>query len=123
MATKDFNTATLTAKVFYADRATTSTGTGVLVYNVPADRCAKIQTLSIASTHTVAVTIDVYLVPAGATPGDEHKIVAEYSLGIKDTLSLNDYFAGMMLGEDDEIWVKASVINVTNVLLTGVEGV
>jgi hypothetical protein len=122
MATKDFNTAILTAKVFSAGRVATITGTGDAIYTVGASKCAKLQSLTLCSTHSAAVNVDVYVVPNGATAGDSHKIVHTYALGAGDSLTLEGYVEGMMLGEGDIIKVKASVTNVVNAILTGVEG-
>lgn len=122
MATKDFNTATLTAKVLNAGRVATTTGTGDAIYTVGTGKCAKLQTLTLCSTHSAAVNVDVYVVPSGATAGDQHKIVNTYSLPIGDSISLEGYVEGMMLGDGDSIKVKASVTNVVNAILTGVEG-
>jgi hypothetical protein len=66
---------------------------------------------STASTGTVAYG-----------PGNQHKIVDTYSLGANDSLTLEGYIEGMMLGEGDSIRVKASVTSVVNAILTGVEG-
>ena len=123
MATPAFNTATLTAKVFKSGAIATTSGTGEAAYSVPASRCAKIQTVSVTSTHGSSVTVDVYVVPNGATAGDEHKVVNGYVLATTDTVSLSQYFAGMMLGEQDVIKVKSSQANGINVVVTGVEGV
>lgn len=202
MATKDFNTATLTAKVLSAGRINTITNVGDAIYTVPSDRCAKLQTLTLCNTSAGIVNVDVYVVPAGfaytttASPtfkasstttrtltvpfhtflagqtvlvaisdanydgtftitsvttgagativytasttltqtstattgtvaygaGNQHKIVDTYVLGANDSLTLEGYIEGMMLGEADGIRVKASVTNVLNAILTGVEG-
>ncbi|HAM24195.1 MAG TPA: hypothetical protein DCM51_01350 [Actinobacteria bacterium] len=122
MATKDFNTATLTAKVLYANVLTTTTGTGDAIYTVSANRCAKVQTLTLTSTSGSAINVDVYVVPSGATAGNQHKIVNTYSLASGDSLSLKDYVAGLMLGEGDTIYCKAATGSVINAILTGVEG-
>jgi len=122
VATKDFNTATLTAKVLYANRVATTTGTGDAIYTVGANKCAKLQTLTLCSTSAGFVTMDVYVVPSGATAGDQHKIVHGYVMNAGDSLTLEGYVEGMMLGEGDVIKVKANVTNVVNVILTGVEG-
>jgi hypothetical protein len=122
MATKDFNTATLTAKVLYAGRVVTTTGTGDAIYTVGANKCAKLQTLTLCSTGAGTYTLDVYVVPSGATAGDQHKIVHGYVMPVGDSLTLEGYVEGMMLGEGDVIKVKASVTNVVNAILTGVEG-
>lgn len=202
MATKDFNTATLTAKVLYAGRINTTTLVGDAVYTVPSNRCAKLQTLTLCNTDSNARTVDVYVVPSGfaytttasvtfkasstttrtltipfhtflagqtvlvaisdanydgtftitsvtsgagativytASPtltqastattgtaaygaGNQHKIVDTYTLGANDSLTLEGYVEGLMLGEGDGIRVKANVTNVVNVILTGVEG-
>ena len=122
MATKDFNNALLTAKIFKSGRIAATAGTGDTVYTVGSNKCAKLQTLTLCSTHTSAVNIDVYIVPSGDTAGDQHKIVHTYSLPAGDSISLEGYVEGMMLGESDSIRIKASVTNVINAILTGVEG-
>lgn len=122
MATVPFNTATLTAKLLFAGRVTTTSGTGNEIYLVPGSRCAKLQTFTLCNTSGVAVTVDVYIVPTADVPGDQHKIVHSFSLPAGDTQNLTSYVGGLMLGEDDAVWVRASTGSVVNAVLTGVEG-
>lgn len=123
MATKDFNTATLTAKTLFANTTTTTTGTGDAVYTVPVNRCAKIATMNLCSIHSSNITVDVYVVPSGATPGNQHKVVSARTMMPGETLGLQSLVAGLMLGDSDIIKVKPSVSSVCNVFLSGVEGV
>jgi hypothetical protein len=202
VATKDFNTATLTAKLLYSGRINTITLAGDSIYAVPSSRCAKLQTLTLCNTNSSATTVDVYVVPsgfdytttasvtfkasstttrtltipfhtflagqtvlvaisdanyngtytitsvttgAGATivytastsvtqsstastgtaaygPGNQHKIVDTFTIGANDSITLEGYVEGLMLGEGDGIRIKPSVTNVVNAILTGVEG-
>jgi hypothetical protein len=123
MATPAFNSSALTAKLFYANRIATISGTGDAILTVAANHCVKLSTLALCNTSGSDTTVDVYVVPTGATAGDQHKIVTGYSLTGGDTLNLTGYVAGMMLGDGDKVWVKASVANVVNAVLTGVDGV
>lgn len=122
MATVSFNAATLTSKVLYGNYVTTTTGTGDAIYTVGTGKCAKLQTLTLCSTSGSSINVDVYIVPNGATAGNQHKIVNTLSLASNDTISLNPYVAGLMLGEGDAVWVKAATGSVIAVNLTGVEG-
>ena len=119
MATKDFNTATLTPDVLYSGRiAATATN----LYTVQAGQMARLYTLTLCSTNGSAVNIDVYVVPSDQSVADQYKIINSYSLAPGDSISLSQYVSGMMLGEGDSIQAIASTTNVTNAVLTGVVG-
>lgn len=119
MATKDFNTATLTAKFTFLEPTTTNDTT---LFTVGTNKVFKIQTLTLCNRHTAAITVQVYVVPSGATLNARHKIVNGLILGVSETVSLESIVEGMMLGEGDFISVNASVANVLSVHLSGVEG-
>jgi hypothetical protein len=120
MATKDFNTATLTAKFTFLEPTTTNDTT---LFTVGANKTFKIQTLTLCNRHTSAITVQVYVTPSGSALNARHKIVNDLPLGLGESLSLEAICEGMMLGEGDFISVKSSVANVLSVHLTGVEGV
>lgn len=118
MATKDFNTATLTAKFNNYELTTAN----AVTYAVPASRCAKIQTLSACNRHTSAVTVDIYVVPNGASILARHLIVSAISLAAGETVSFEAVFEGLMLGENDAIQAKASVASVVSIFISCAEG-
>lgn len=120
MATKDFNTATLTAKYTFLEPTTTADTT---LYTVPASSTYKVQSLSLCNRHSTTLRVQVYVIPSGATLNVRHCIVRNLDMAFWETVSLQTIVAGMMLGEGDKISVNASVANVLSVHLSGVEGV
>ena len=120
MATKDFNSATLTSKLTFLELTTTSDTT---LYTVGTGKTFKVSTLTLCNRHTSAVTVQVHVVPSGATLAARHKIVTGLVVNAGETLSLNALVAAMMLGEGDFISINSSVANVLSVHLSGVEGV
>lgn len=120
MATKDFNTATLTAKYTFLEPTTTSNTT---VYTVPTNATYKVQSLALCNRSASPIVVQVHVVPSGATIGFQHRIIANLTLVAYETLSLQTIAGGMMLGEGDRISVASSVVSVLSVHLSGVEGV
>jgi hypothetical protein len=119
MALKDFNTATLKAKLVFLELTTTADTT---LYTVPANSCFKAQTLSVSSRSGSPLTLDIYVTPVGSALNARHKVVVALTLQANDTRSFEEIFEGMMLNEGDFISVKASVANVVSCFLTGAEG-
>lgn len=121
MATKAFNSATLTAKVLASTRLSTTAATAV--YTVPANRCAKLSTGTLCNTSTTAaVTVSLAVVQSGSTDDGTHTVLSSYSLAAGDTLPLAEFVGGHMLGEGDFVSVTAGTANVLCVVLTGAEG-
>ena len=125
MATKDFNTATLTPKL--VQYQVTSANTVSTVYQVPVGRCFKAESLIICSRHTASLIIHVYVTPSSGgvagTPADLNKIISSYSLAANETLSLRSIAKGLMLGELDTLSIYVTGTgSVVTVSLSGVEG-
>ena len=103
------------------NNAVTSVGDIVLA---PSNSCVKIQSFSLCNVHTSApVTIDIYVVKAGATPGVTNQIISQYLLPLSDSISLESIFEGMMLNDGDTIYIRSNVTAKLNAVITGVEGV
>lgn len=73
----------------------------------------------INTSSSSAVTVSVSVVPAGGTPGPVNRVVASYSLGELNTLSLNPFLAGAILGPGDSISVNVSAPDVVVFGATG----
>jgi hypothetical protein len=121
MATIPWNQATaLTAKTLVSARPTGTASTAM--YTVGASKAAKLGTGSICNTSTTAtVNVTLAIVPSGGTDDGTHTVIAAYPLAPGDTLALQEYIAGHMLGEGDFIAVTASVTSVIDVVITGTE--
>ncbi len=121
MATKAFNSATLTAKVLASQQLTSTSATAV--YTVGASKCAKVATGTLCNTSTTAaVTVTLAIVQSGGTADGTHSVLSGYSLAAGDTLALKEFIGGHMLGEGDFISVTAGTANVLDVVITGAEG-
>ena len=99
--------------------ATTSETT---VYTCPAASAAVVATAWVCNTTGSAVTVSVSVVKSGGTAGATNRIVAGYSLAANDTLSLNPYLGGAMLGPGDFISVLAGTGAAVNFGATGSVG-
>ena len=99
--------------------ATTSETT---VYTCAAASSTVIATAWLCNTTASAVTVSVSVVKSGGTAGATNRIVASYSLAANDTLSLNPYLGGAMLGPSDFISVLAGTGAAVNFGATGSVG-
>ena len=93
------------------------------VFTVGAGHGAKIATMTLCNTDTVAHTCGVSVVASGGTVGDgTHKILADtFSIAAGDTFSLKDFIGGAELGDGDIIACHAGTANVIDVVITGTD--
>ena len=85
----------------------TSTATSIL----PDSNGRAITVIYFHNTHSSAVTVDIYAVPAGDTAGVANKIYGLVSINVNDTLIL-DGTEKMILDNGDKIQCTCSVDNV-----------
>ena len=90
------------------------------VYTVPAASSAKVAQASLCNITASPVTVYLSIVQTGGTVGDgTHRIISGYSLAANDTLPLNDYIGGAMLGPGDRIAAYASTAGAVDLVVTG----
>lgn len=90
------------------------------IYTVPASTSVKVAQASLCNTTASAVTVYLSLVQTGGTVGDgTHRVISGYSLAANDTLPLNGYIGGAMLGPGDKIAAYAGTATAVDVVVTG----
>lgn len=90
------------------------------VYTVPASTSVKVAQASLCNTTGTAVTVYLSLVQTGGTVGDgTHRVISGYSLAANDTLPLNGYIGGAMLGPGDKIAGYAGTATAVDLVITG----
>lgn len=76
--------------------------------------------LPAAQTTGTAVTVTLSILKTGTTMGDNtHQVINRYSLAVNDTLPLQNYVSGAMLGPGDFISGSAQYAGAVSVILTG----
>jgi hypothetical protein len=90
------------------------------VYTVPASTSVKIAQASLCNTTASPVTVYLSLVQTGGTVGDgTHRVISGYTLAANDTLPLNDYIGGAMLGPGDRIASYAGTATAVDLVVSG----
>lgn len=94
--------------------------TDVAVLTVPTAQSIKVAQATLCNTTATAVTVYLSLIPMGGTIGTTtHRVISGYSLAANDTLALDDYVAGAMLGPGDAIAAYASTAAAVDLVVTG----
>lgn len=96
--------------------------TETTVYTGPTNESTVIATAWLCNTTASSVTVSVSVVAAGGTAGTTNRIVDSYPLAANDTLSLNPYLGGAMLGPGDFISVNVGTAAAVNFGATGTVG-
>lgn len=108
---------TMFGQILYSGQLSTTSATSI--YTVPASTTVKLSTMTVCNTSGSAVTVTVSLLKSGDTADGTHQVIAAYSLGAGDTLSLKDYIGGAMLATAEAVSVTAGTAAVLDVVLTG----
>jgi hypothetical protein len=87
-----------------------SANTDANLYTVPSATSAVVSTLSICNRDSVATKYRVAVRPAGASISNEHYVVYDSTVGIRDTVFLT---LGVSLAATDVITVRAESANVS----------
>ena len=99
-----------------------ASGSEVTVYTCPAATATVVATAWVCNTTGSAVTVSVSVVKNGGAAGASNRIVSSYSLAANDTLSLNPYLGGAMLGPGDFVTVNAGTGSAVAFGATGSQG-
>lgn len=98
-----------------------SANTETDAYTVPSASSLKIGTASLCNTTTGMITVSLSIVPEGGTAGTANRVLYQYPLAAGDTLSLNSYLAGALMGAGDFVSLNCSATGVT-LSMTGAVG-
>jgi hypothetical protein len=111
---------------FNVYRGTSAGGENVIVTNTTATSYTDTGTAggsaSVPASSTFSAPASVYLsiVKAGGTVGDgTHRVIHNYSLAGNDTLALQEYLGGAMLGPGDMIAAYSSLAGAVDLVVTG----
>lgn len=97
--------------------ALTVPGTSGTVCLIPVGKEFEVRSGSLHNRTSSAITVTLTV---STDQHDQARLMTDYSLAAKDTLSLNDYLVGTVLDSGDHIDVDVSTGNALDVLLSGV---
>lgn len=98
-----------------------SATTATTVYTAPAGSSAIVKHGVACNTSAAPVNVTLSIVPSGGTVDGTHRVISAFPLAAGDSLPLGPYIGGANLGPGDFISAQASVANVLDIVLTGVE--
>ena len=95
------------------------TATPAAYYTAGAAERAIIQKGTLANNSSGAVTVNLWLPASGGVPGDDSRVLVNYSLAANATISLRDALAAHVVEPNGGIWASASAAGVVGLMVSG----
>lgn len=90
------------------------------LYTVAAATTVKVAQGTFCNTTAAPVVVYLSIVKSGGTMGDgTHRVISGWSIDANDTLPLEDYIGGHMLGPGDVIAAYAGTATAVDIVISG----